>query len=286
MTVGECLRDASARLAPVSESARLDSELLLAQVLGCSRSGLFLREVEVLDAAVVGNFESLVERRARGEPVAYLAGKKGFWTLDLQVSPAVLVPRPETELLVEWALDLVDSSFPRKRESSLRLADLGTGSGAIALALASELSRACVVATDAFGAALAIARLNAASSGIANVEFAEGRWFEALAGQDIACFDLILSNPPYVAENDPHLPALGFEPRDALVAGRDGLDDLRQIVRGASTWLKPRQGWLLVEHGYDQGAAVRELFRAAGFDEVQTRRDLNGQERASAGRCP
>lgn len=294
MTVIECLRAASARLAPVSESARLDSELLLARVLGCSRSVLFVREAETLEADAAGCFGTLIERRARGEPVAYLTGSKGFWTLDLKVNPAVLVPRPETELLVEWTLALIGShersnaqpSPASGRGESLRLADLGTGSGAIALALATELPKSRVLATDASASALVTARENAALNGITNVEFAQGRWFDAFAGQDPASFDFILSNPPYVAENDPHLAALKFEPHDALVAGRDGLDDLRQIVGRASAWLNPGQGWLLVEHGFDQGTAVRELFRAAGFMDVETRRDLNGQERATAGRCP
>src|SRR5690606_41469022 len=215
-------------------------------------------------------------RRVAGEPVAYLTGRRGFRHLELQVTPDTLVPRPETELLVELALE----RLPTDRE--LRIADLGTGSGAIALALASERPRASVVATDASAAALAVARANADALGIANVEFREGDWFDAVRGER---FDLVASNPPYIAEGDPHLQAgdLRFEPAMALSSGSDGLDAIRRIVAGAPAHLQPGGG-LLLEHGWEQGAAVRALLSAAGFHAVATARDLEQRDRITYGR--
>lgn len=271
MTVAEALVSATARLAPVSESPRFDAELLLGHVLRRSRGSLFALEDQALDTSKASAFDDLVARRQALEPVAYLTGSKGFWSLDLQVTPDVLVPRPETELLVEWSLELA--------VGTAAIADLGTGSGALALALAGERQQSRVVATDVSQASLDVARANARSCGIANVEFRSGSWYAALEG----LFDLIVSNPPYIAANDPHLAALRHEPALALTDGGDGLGCLREIVAGAGSHLR-EGGWLLVEHGYDQGAAVRSLFEGAGFGEVQTRRDLGGQERATGGR--
>ncbi|MDB5969809.1 MAG: hemK protein [Hydrocarboniphaga sp.] len=272
MTVAEALITASARLAPSSASPRLDAELLLASILEVSRGALFARGDEALSEDRRRVFESQLDRRADQVPVAYLLGTQGFWTLDLLVNPDVLVPRPETELLVEWALEV----FP---PGAGRIADLGTGSGALALALASERPQSQVLATDISTAALGVAQSNAMRCGIANLSFAAGSWFEALHGR----FDLIVANPPYIAAGDPHLPALRHEPLLALSDQADGLACLREIIADAGEYLLPRS-WLLVEHGYDQGAAVRAQFERAGFVEIATRRDLDGNERASGGR--
>jgi release factor glutamine methyltransferase len=273
VTIAEALMAGTARLAASSDSPRLDAELLLASVLDVSRSALFSRGGDALNEQRQHLFESRLERRADNEPVAYLLGTQGFWTLDLQVNPDVLVPRPETELLVEWALELV------ARGAQKSIADLGTGSGAIALAIASERPQTRVVATDFSIAALTTAERNAKHCGIGNVSFALGSWLVALDEK----FDLIVSNPPYIAAGDTHLPALKHEPISALTDNADGLSCLREIIVNAPKCLQPN-GWLLVEHGYDQGEAVRALFAQAGFVDIATRRDLGKQERATGGR--
>ncbi|MBP6796530.1 MAG: peptide chain release factor N(5)-glutamine methyltransferase [Luteimonas sp.] len=253
-----------------------DAELLLAHALGRPRSWLYAHADTVAPAAEAARFEGLVQRRARGEPVAYLCGHRGFWTLDLMVTPDTLIPRPETERLVELALERLP------RTGSARVADLGTGSGAIALALARERPCARVAATDASAAALAVAGANARAAGLANVCFHAGDWFAALPGQR---FDLVASNPPYIADGDPHLHEgdLRFEPSAALSSGQDGLDAIRTIVADAPAHLLPG-GWLLLEHGWTQGAAVRALLESAGFIEIDTHRDLEARERVTAGR--
>ena len=266
------LRGASARVDPA------DAALLLAHVLQRSRGWLYAHGDAAAPVAACAQFEALVARRIAGEPVAYLTGSRGFWSLELQVSPDTLSPRPETERLVELALERLPPGPP------LRVADLGTGSGAIALALALERPRASVLATDTSPAALAIARRNAVALGAGNVEFRQGHWFEPLAGER---FDLVASNPPYVAMGDPHLAQgdLRFEPASALSSGVDGLDDIRTIVRDAPAHLVAG-GWLLLEHGLDQGAAVRQLLLQAGFAEATTARDLEDRERVTLGRMP
>ncbi len=253
-----------------------DAALLLAHALGKSRSWLFAHADDALGEAEAARFDVLLARRAAGEPVAYLTGWRGFWTLELAVTPATLVPRPETELLVDLALARLPVDAP------VRVADLGTGSGAIALAIASERPRAQVLATDASSAALDVARGNAARNDIGNVAFRLGSWLQPL-GEDT--FDLIASNPPYIAEGDPHLARgdLRFEPAMALSCGADGLDAIRVIVRDAPACLRPG-GWLLLEHGWDQGDAVRALLAAAGFADVATERDLEQRDRVSLGR--
>src|SRR5690606_4258090 len=216
--------------------------------------------------------------RAAGEPVAYLTGRRGFWTLDLAVTPDTLIPRPETELLVEQALQRLGS------EAEARVADLGTGSGAIALAIAAERPLARVAAVDRSAGALAVARANALAHGLeGRVEFLAGDWFAPLQGRR---FDLVVSNPPYIAEGDPHLARgdLRYEPAPALASGPDGLDAIRTIVAAAPRHLLPG-GWLLLEHGFDQGAAVRGLLEARGFAEVATVPDLEGRDRVSLGRA-
>ncbi|MEN5260511.1 peptide chain release factor N(5)-glutamine methyltransferase [Stenotrophomonas hibiscicola] len=277
-TLRQVVADASARLGSID--ARHEAELLLLHVLDRPRSWLFAHATDPLAANDQAAFEALLARRVAGEPVAYLTGRRGFWTLDLEVDPATLIPRPETELLVELALERLPP------DQSLQLADLGTGSGAIALALASERPQAQVLATDASPGALAVAARNAARHDLRNVRFAEGGhdWYAPLQG---ARFDLIASNPPYIASDDPHLEQgdLRFEPATALASGPDGLDDIRRIVDGGQAHLRP-EGWLLIEHGWDQGAAIRALFDAAGFVEVQTVQDLEQRDRITLGRRP
>lgn len=265
---------AAQTLATTSDSAQLDAAVLLCHVLDCPRSFLLSHPETPLTAEQAQRFAQLVERRARGEPVAYLTGTREFWSLSLKVTPAVLIPRPETETLVEAAL----ARLPADRET--RVADLGTGSGAIALAVAHERPHAHVLATEMSTAALVVARDNARTHCIAHAAFVEGHWLEALAGQR---FDMIVSNPPYVREADPHLETLKYEPREALVSGPDGLDALREIIRDAPGRLEPG-GWLLLEHGADQADIVRDLLHQARLVAVETIPDLAGLPRVSLGR--
>ncbi|WP_159017180.1 peptide chain release factor N(5)-glutamine methyltransferase [Cognatiluteimonas profundi] len=269
--VDAVLRDARARVDAI------DAEYLLAHALGRSRTWIHTHGDAVVDPAARARYAELIRRRADGEPVAYLTGSRGFWTLGLQVTPDTLIPRAETELLVELAL----ARLPGDR--AIRIADLGTGSGAIALALASERPRATVLATDASDTALAVARRNAAALGIESITFAQGDWCQALGA---ATFDLIASNPPYLADADPHRWAgdLRFEPVAALVSGSDGLDALRTIVRDAPAHLAAG-GWLLLEHGWEQGESVRRLLIDAGFVDVATEQDLEHRDRVTVGRA-
>ena len=257
------------------ESAR-EAELLLGHALDRNRAWLYAHADDALDAADAVRFHALLTRRAAGEPIAYLIGRREFWSLGLAVTPDVLIPRPETELLVELALERIAQNV------KVDIADLGTGSGAIALALAHERPHARVVATDCSTAALAVARGNAGHLGIANVEFTQGDWCAALGSRK---FDLIVSNPPYIAAGDIHLQQgdLRFEPRAALASGADGLDAIRAIVRASPAYLHAG-GWMLVEHGHEQAIAVRDLLEKSGFVEVFTGRDLEGRERVGGGR--
>ncbi|NYF21177.1 release factor glutamine methyltransferase [Xanthomonas sp. JAI131] len=266
------LRAASARI------DRADAEALLIHALQRDRAWLFAHARDPLPTAAAERFDALLARRAQGEPVAYLTGRRGFWTLDLAVGPATLIPRADTERLVELALERLDTAPGR------RAADLGTGSGAIALALASERPQAQVLATDLSDAALAVAQANARTHGLHNVRFAHGPWLAPLARQR---FDLIASNPPYIAAGDPHLAQgdLRYEPASALASGADGLDDIRLIVAGASAHLLPG-GWLLLEHGWEQGEGVRALLADAGFAAVATYQDLEARDRVSLGCWP
>lgn len=254
----------------------VDAEHLLLHVLARPRSWLFAHADDAVTATEAAAFRALVERRAQGEPVAYLTGTQGFWSLELAVTPATLIPRPETERLVELALERLPAGV------AVRVADLGTGSGAIALAIARERPQAQVIATDASAAALDVARANAERNRVRNVQFRQGDWLAPLAGER---FDLIASNPPYIADGDPHLSAgdLRFEPPTALSSGADGLDAIRVIVRDARALLQPG-GWLLLEHGWDQGDAVRALLQVAGYSDVATERDLEARDRISLGR--
>lgn len=278
-TLGELLETGAARLsaAPARASGGtpdLDAELLLAHVLGITRVRLRTHAQDPVGAGAAHRFLELLARRAGGEPLAYLTGRREFWSLDLAVTPAVLIPRPETELLVERALALAS-------DTACRVADLGTGSGAIALALAHERPHWRVVATDLSAAALAVARANAATLGLARVEFLAGSWFAPLGQRR---FELIVSNPPYVAADDPALadPALACEPRLALTPGADALAHLRVLARGAAAHLAAG-GWLLLEHGATQGEALRAELVAAGFAHVRSHPDLAGHERMTEG---
>lgn len=255
-------------------SPELDTQLLLAHVLAVPRARLKSHPEDVPQPSQIQHYRRLLARRAAGEPLAYLTGYRDFWSLRLRVGPAVLIPRPETELLVECALALHPAP-------EAYVADLGTGSGAVALALSSERPGWRLIATDLSEQALAVARANAARLAVAGVEFRLGDWYEPLAGER---FDLIVSNPPYVAADDPALaaPALAYEPRAALTCGADAFESLRRIVRGARGHLAPG-GWLLLEHGAAQGAQVREALVLAGFASVRSHRDLAGHERVTQG---
>jgi release factor glutamine methyltransferase len=273
--IREILDAAAARLAPGSSSPQLDAELLLADLLGISRARLLVLDCEPLADAAGAAFEARIQRRAAGEPIAYLLGRRDFWTLTLAVGPAVLVPRPETELLVETALRLLAA------RTAPRVLDLGTGSGAIGLSIASARPDARVDLVDASPAALAVAEGNRLRLGLDNVRTLLGDWFEPVAGQ---AYDVILSNPPYLAADDPHLAgaALGHEPRLALVSGPTGLEALAAIALAAPAHLTPG-GQLVLEHGATQGAAVRELLADGGLGAVRTDCDLAGLERATQG---
>lgn len=260
---------------------RLDAQMLLLHSLGRSphdRAWLLTHDSDPLPDDAATRWQTLRQRRQAGEPVAYLLGEKAFFGLNLAVDARVLVPRPDTETLVEWALEAMPDPVA---QTQLRVLDLGTGSGAIALALAQQRPDAHITATDASTHALAVAQANAQQLGL-RVHFAHGHWLSAVPGQR---FDVIASNPPYIAEGDPHLRALTHEPISALTSGADGLDDIRSIISQAGNALRPG-GWLLLEHGHDQAAAVRALLRCAGFVRVSSRTDLAGIERCSGGCSP
>ena len=257
---------------------RLDAQLLLLHALDKSaaeRAWLVAHDQDALPAVAAARFTALCARRAQGEPLAYLLGQKEFFGLTLAVDARVLIPRPDTETLVNWALTLLPVA-----PSSAKVLDLGTGSGAVALALKHARPHSAVLAIDACEQALCVARANALSLGL-EVTMTTSCWLESVSG----VFDLIVSNPPYVREGDPHLAALGHEPLQALTAGADGLDDLRQIIAQAPAHLAA-DGWLLLEHGYDQADAVSLLLREGGFEAVSSRPDLAGILRCTGGRWP
>ena len=258
---------------------RLDAHLLLAHVLGCTRAWLIAHQEADLSAERWAAFASLISRRATGEPLAYLVGAQEFRSLRLRVSPDVLIPRPDTETLVEWALELLP-----ERESPT-IADLGTGSGAIALALKHARPHARVHGSDFSAAALTMARATGHRLGLA-VSWHLGDWWQAIAPSRVPHFELVVANPPYIAPGDHHLAGLRHEPQSALVPRDDdgaGLADMRRIVEGAQRQLRAG-GWLLLEHGFDQAAAVRDLLRAACFEAVASRADLGGNARVTGGR--
>ena len=266
--------DAVLREAVSSGVDRLDAQLLLADALGCSRGWLYAHGDAPVPEAPLARFEALAARRADGEPFAYLVGEKEFHGLTLQVTPAVLVPRPDTETLVTWALEQL-AGLP-----AADVVDLGTGSGAIALALKHAVPAASITATDLSPDALAVARANAERLQL-DVAFALGPWWDPLRGRR---FHLAVSNPPYLAGDDDHLAALAHEPRLALTPEGDGLQSLRDIIAAAPDHLRPG-GWLLLEHGHDQADAVAGLLRDRGFTQVQHRHDLAGIARCTGGCC-
>lgn len=275
MTIQELLQNAIKTLSH-SSSPKLDAQILLAQVLKVSRAYLYTWPEREMTPAEQAQFLELLARRTAGEPIAYILGQKEFWSLPLQVNAATLIPRPETELLVEQTLACLPADQP------CRVLDLGTGSGAIALALAASRPHWQLTATDSSAGALAIAKTNAANLKLNNIQFYFGSWFTALP---TGChFDAILSNPPYIALGRPELEEgdLAFEPRSALTAGPEGLDDLKIIIHEAPAYLLP-EGWLLLEHGYDQAEAVAGLLKAANFSAIASIEDYAGHPRVSRG---
>jgi release factor glutamine methyltransferase len=271
-TIAGLLRTAAELLSGRSDSPRLDAEVLLANLLGATRSALIHRGEDALDAGSARAYRELVIRRAGGVPVAYLTGVREFWSLPLKVTPAVLVPRPETELLVEQALELLAGGFDA-------VLDLGTGSGAIALAVASERRDARVLGVDISEEAIQVARGNADALGLARIQWRVGSWFAAVADER---FDVILSNPPYIRARDAALAALQAEPALALIGGPTGLEQLQSIIAAAPSHLNPG-GWLLTEHGADQADAVAALFERQHFQNVRSFDDYSGRPRLTRG---
>lgn len=266
------LTEAVSRLTDISDSPRLDAELLLARAIDVPRSYLFAHPDDTLDPAAIARFTAAIDQRADGVPLAYITGEKEFWSMTFQVTPHTLVPRPETESLVEQAL----SRIPKRATASVL--DLGTGSGAIALAIAKERPLCTVVATDVSAAALTTARENARHNGLPNLEFLQGNWFEPVAGRK---FDIVVSNPPYVPDADPDLARLRHEPLGALASGADGLDAIRHIVEQAGRFMN-RGGILLIEHGDRQSEAVAGLLRAANWSDISVHEDLAGIPRVTS----
>ncbi len=273
-TITALLRDASSKL--VSETPRFDAELLLGFVLQKNSAWFLAHGDDELPLQMQEKFAELLKRRMTGEPIAHIVGSRGFWTLDLAVTADTLIPRPETELLVELAISKCS------KDKKLRILDLGTGTGAIALAIASECKNAEVIAVDKSAAALQVARENSRKNNL-QVEFIESDWFSGLANKK---FDLIVCNPPYIPDQDPHLSQgdVRFEPLTALASGADGLDDIRWIISQAQQYSLPDAS-LMIEHGFDQGEAVRILFSEAGFIRVETVQDLERRDRVTIGQC-
>jgi release factor glutamine methyltransferase len=269
--IDQVVADAARRLEAASESPRLDAEVLLARTIDMPRSYLFAHPEDELDGVTLQRFELLLSRRAGGEPMAYIMGTREFWSHELIVSPATLVPRPETELLVELAL----REIPRK--AGWQILDLGTGSGAVAIAIASERRMCDITATDISGAALAIARENARHLDLGNITFLEGDWTQPVEG---TLFDVIVSNPPYVRADDAALENLQYEPRSALVAGDDGLQAIRALATGCAPIVKAG-GTLLLEHGADQQQALASILQREGWLDIACHPDFSGRPRVT-----
>lgn len=282
-TIQSLLKDAYRALKEIPKEnseadGKLDAEYLLCSVLNISRATLISYPEKEIAEAQVTQFKEAVQRRARGEPIAYILGYKEFWDLTLKVTADTLIPRPETEMIVEWVL----TEFPDKKSSAKKVLDLGTGSGAIALAIAKARTNWEVWGVDNSLSALEVAIDNAKHNQINNIHFLNSHWFAAI--QQEAQFDIILANPPYIAQNDPHLKEgdVRFEPIFALVGGVTGLEQIAHIVHFAPTYLK-NNGLLMIEHGWDQGASVQSLFLQAGFKEIQTLKDLGEHPRVTLG---
>jgi release factor glutamine methyltransferase len=272
-TVAEALQGGTRMLLGHSDSPRLDAELLLGKILGLSRPGLIASGNEPVAAESAAAYASLIERRLDGAPIAYLTGVREFWSLTLRVTPAVLVPRPETEVLVDLALQRLSRDLPAA------VLDLGTGSGAIALAIASERPRSRITAVEVSPAALEIARQNSRHLGISHIDWRLGSWFAPLGGER---FDMIVANPPYIAAADSALAHLTAEPALALCGGPTGLESLAAIAAGAAAQLN-EHGWLILEHGCDQAPAVAQLLARHGFADIGSHRDLSGNPRVTLG---
>lgn len=277
-TVQQCLLSARQQLAQCvpADEANIEAQLLLMHVLEVNRAWLIAHATDSLAAEPANDFQALLHRRLQGEPVAHILGTREFFGLTLKVTADTLIPRPDTETLVEAAL--------QKIHGAMRILDLGTGTGAIALAIARHASQCEIIAVDASAAALAVAQQNALSLQLHNVHYLQSNWFSALGPES---FDLIVSNPPYIEADDPHLQQgdLRFEPLSALASGTDGLQDIRQIIAQASAHLNAG-GWLMLEHGYDQAEAVQQLLNAAGFKNVQSLKDLGDHLRVTLGQLP
>ena len=275
MTIAEALQYSRAILAG-SDSPEIDGQVLLCHVLSCATSYLHTWSDKELTAKQQDQFEQLIKQRQQGRPVAHLTGQRGFWSLDLKVSEDTLIPRPDTELLVNLALT--------KIEANMIVADLGTGSGAIALSLAVENPLIPILAMDYSLPALMVAKQNAQDHLLTNVSFWQGHWLDSIAD---SCLNMVVSNPPYIEDNDPHLKQgdVRFEPRTALASGVDGLDDIRQIVKQSQRCLKPK-GWLMIEHGYQQAEQVITLFQKAGFTSISVQQDYGANDRVVIGQLP
>ncbi|MBL1275896.1 MAG: peptide chain release factor N(5)-glutamine methyltransferase [Ectothiorhodospiraceae bacterium] len=275
-TIASALRNARTLLEVSSESALLDAEILMGHAINRNRAYLRTWPEKALSAPQWEQFQHSIQRRGNGEPIAYITGKRDFWDMTLMVSPDTLIPRPETETLVEQAL----AKIPH--DARWQIADLGTGSGAIALAIARERPRCHLTATDISPSALAIARTNAKQLNTTNIRFIEGAWFAPLSGDR---FEIVVSNPPYIHPDDPHLQRgdLRFEPVSALQSGTDGMADIRNICDLARQHLQPG-GWLLLEHGFEQGPATRTILDNLGYQQVETLNDLANNPRVSLGR--
>ncbi len=278
ITVAQCLQLAP-ELDRISDSARLDIEIILCHILQKNRTWLFTWPDKTLSEVQQQTFTNFFQRRKNGEPIAHIIGQREFWSLPLAVNNSTLIPRPDTELLVETALELFAQDKPDQMRHCL---DLGTGTGAIVLALASEKPHWKLLGVDKSADAVALAEQNRAQLNFNHVTVLQSDWFAQITAQQ---FDVIVSNPPYIDPQDPHLDQgdVRFEPRSALIADNHGLADIESIIRKSWHYLQS-DGWLLLEHGYDQGAAVRELLRARGFIAVETRRDLGANERVSLGK--
>lgn len=279
-SISQALRQAADQLSQLPDAEpRMDAEVLLAHILDVSRTHLFAWPEKALTPEQQTHFDILIAERLKGKPLAYITGWREFWSLEFEVTPATLIPRPETEILVERALELIPKNTPAQ------VADLGTGSGAIAAAIASERPLTGVLASDFSEKSLAVAQRNFQRLQLGNIDSRLGSWCQALPRN--IDFDLILSNPPYVAEGDPHLEKSGlpWEPDCALTSGSDGLDDIRKIITQAQHHLKPG-GRLLLEHGWDQGPSVRELMASAGYQAISTRQDLADRDRVTEGSVP
>ena len=274
MQIVDAVKNAQQKLVK-SDSARLDAEVLLCSVLKCERTHLYTYPEQSLSSKEIRSFDELVALRAQGHPIAHLIQKKEFWSLELKVTTDTLIPRPETEILVQAALNCIPNETP------CSILELGTGTGAISIAIASDRQLANITATDIKHSALQVAQLNAESHHLNNITFVKANWFDI---KNIDTYDLIVSNPPYISNDDPHLVQgdVRFEPESALVSGKEGLDDLYIIITGAKKHLNTN-GWLLLEHGFQQGKAIRQLLEENNFSTISTLKDYSNLDRVSIG---